>query len=395
MKDQFLKYCKECTLPETRPNTEVGEDGICSACKYYKVRKEIDWKVRKDNLLKIFDKYRNKYNKNFDCIIPCSGGKDSTYQTLKVKEFGLNPLCVTVSACHLTEIGRRNIENIKNLGVDYIEYSANPNVRKKLNKFCLKTVGDISWPESISIFCTVARLSAKLNIPLIIWGENPENENGGPKRNSDIEGNKIQKLDHAWMEEFGGTNGLRASDILYSLRNEGIKDIDLLPYTYPEKKELSTTGSVGVFLGYYIAWDGHMNAMTAKKNGFTFYHKNVEGSIVPYENLDNYQKRVHDYFKYLKYGYDRVTDWSSLAIRRGRISRSEGIKLTINEGGKFPNDYLGKSLEEILSYIDMTVDEFKIVCDKFTNKKLFKKNPDGTIFTDNHGNIIKNNYDNI
>ena len=34
---------------------------------------------------------------------------------------------------------------------------------------------------------------------------------------------------------------------------------------------------------------------------------------------------------------------------------------------------MGKSLEEILSFIDVTIDEFDIICDKFTNKELFKK----------------------
>lgn len=132
-----------------------------------------------------------------------------------------------------------------------------------------------------------------------------------------------------------------------------------------------------------------------KKNGFEGYGKWVEGSIVDYENLDNYMMRIHDYFKFLKYGYDRVSDWSSLAIRRNRITRDEGINLTKEFGGKYPSSYLGKSLNEVLTYINMTENEFKIICEKFTNKNIFKKNQDGTLLYDNKGDLIKVNYDNI
>ena len=137
----FIKYCKKCIIPEIRPHTEIGEDGICSGCKYFEQRNKIDWNRRKIELEKIFDNFKS--SKNYDCIIPSSGGKDSTYQTLKVLEFGLKPLIVTVTTDMLTPIGRKNIENLKNKGVDYIEFTPNPVLRKKINKFTLETVGDL------------------------------------------------------------------------------------------------------------------------------------------------------------------------------------------------------------------------------------------------------------
>ena len=140
-----------------------------------------------------------------------------------------------------------------------------------------------------------------------------------------------------------------------------------MPYTYPNADEIDKK-IIGIFLGHYFPWDGHENAQTAIKNGFTTYKKWVEGNIVNYENLDNYLMRIHDYFKFLKYGYDRVSDWSSLAIRRNRLNRDEAINLTKEYGGKFPTEYLGKNLKEILGYIDLTEDEFKIICNRFTNK---------------------------
>lgn len=388
-----LQYCKKCIIPSSRPHTFIDNEGICSGCRNYEYRENINWDKRKKLLIQTIENHRN--NTGYDCIIPCSGGKDSTIQVLTIKELGFNPLVVIVTPCHPTEIGRKNIENVKNIGVDSVEITTNPVFRRKLNKYCLNLVGDLSWPEAVAIWCNVARTSINYKIPLIIWGENPENENGGPKKNSDVNVDEIATHNHRWMEEFGGTLGLRASDILFDLKKDGVTEKDIIPYTYPSIDEIKKNKTLGVFLGYFLPWDGHAHSIKAKNNGFQEYHKNVEGNIVPYENLDNYQKRIHDYFKYLKYGYDRVNDWGSLAIRRNRLSRDEAVQYSIDISGKYPWEYMGKSLEEILSFIDVTIDEFDIICDKFTNKELFKKDNEGKLIKDNLGNITKNNYDNI
>jgi len=124
-------------MPETRPDLYIDEEGVCSACRYIEKRVEIDWEKRKEELLNILDRYRSKNGSNYDCIIPVSGGKDSHFQTIKMLEMGMNPLCVTATTCKLSDIGRRNIENLKSLGVDYVEVTTNPIIRRKINKFAL------------------------------------------------------------------------------------------------------------------------------------------------------------------------------------------------------------------------------------------------------------------
>ena len=121
----------------------------------------------------------------------------------------------------------------------------------------------------------------------------------------------------------------------------------------------------------------------------------MEGSLVNYENLDNHQTGIHDYFKFLKFGFGRATDLACLHIRRGRLTRQDGIESTRRLDGKFPWEYLGKSLEDILHPLDMTVDEFIRVCDKFTNKKIFKRDVSGALIKDKMGNLTKINYDNV
>ena len=383
---QSLTYCKRCLMPDTKPDLFLDDEGICNACRSYENRAEVDWTKRYDELQEILSKYKNKDGTNWDCIVPVSGGKDSTYQVVKMLQLGLNPLCVTSTTCDLSNIGRKNIENIKNLGVDYVEMSPNPNIRAKLNSIGLKQVGDISWPEHVGIFTIPVRAAVQYKVPLIVWGENSQNEYGGPAAAADD-----SILNRRWLEEFGGLLGMRVADLIGM---EGIEKKDLICYTYPTDEELEKVGVTGLFLGHYIPWDGLSNALIAQANGFTNYSKIVEGSMVSYENLDNHQTGIHDYFKFLKFGFGRTTDLVCMQIRRGRITRQDGLDTVIRLDGKFPWEYLGKSLNEILKPLNITVDEFIRLCDKFTNKKIFKRDSSGELIKDLDGNLSKINYDN-
>ena len=172
----MITYCTSCFLPSTKPDLYFDESGICAACIAYRDRKTIDWKLRESEFNEIIKRIRSKSKSAWDCIVPVSGGKDSTAQVIKVLDLGLNPLCVNSTTCDLSEIGRINIQNIKQLGVDYMEFSPNPVVRAKLNRIGLDQVGDISWPEHVGIFTIPVRAAVQFNVPLIVWGENSQNE---------------------------------------------------------------------------------------------------------------------------------------------------------------------------------------------------------------------------
>jgi N-acetyl sugar amidotransferase len=380
-----IQYCTNCLLPSTKPDLSFNHDGICSACEAYANRKTVDWDSRQIEFLELVKKYKSNTGSNWDCLIPVSGGKDSTAQVLKILELGLNPLCVTATTCDLSPLGRENIENIKSLGVDYVEFSPNKKIRRILNKFGLETVGDIAWPEHLGIFTIPVRAAVQYNVPLIVWGENSQNEYGGPAA---AQGSPF--LNRRWLEEFGGLLGLRTTDVAEILQ---IESKFLIPYTYPSDEELQKSGVTGIFLGHYFQWDGLSNYLLAQANGFRSYGKLVEGSAVDYENLDNHQHGIHDYFKYLKFGYGRATDLVSMHIRRGRLSREQGFKIVLENDGMYPNKYLGKSLENILSPIGLTVKQFDDICNKFTNFELFEMN-NGELKRNHLGAPIKVNYDN-
>ena len=381
----MINYCKLCLLPSTKPDLFFDDSGVCAACIAFENRTEIDWHSREREFLDIVAKYKGK--SNWDCLIPVSGGKDSTAQVIKMLELGLNPLCVTATTCDLSAIGRENIENLKNLGVDYVEFSPNPVTRRKLNKIGLEIVGDIAWPEHVGIFTIPVRAAVEFGVPLIIWGENSQNEFGGPAAAQ--EGNTLNR---AWLEEFGGLLGLRVTDLV---SNFGFKESALIPYTYPQDEELKRVGVTGLFLGHYFPWDGLSNALVAQAHGFRSYGLPVEGSMVDYENLDNHQHGIHDYFKFLKYGFGRATDIASLHIRRGRISREQALQIVIDRDGRYPASYLGKSLLEIISPLELSLNEFNQICDKFTNKALFRKNKSGELERQSDFSLTKINYDNL
>ena len=382
----MLKYCVRCVMPHTKPDLRIDEEGVCNACRSYESRTSIDWEQRRRELDEVLARYRRD-DGNWDCIVPVSGGKDSTYQVIRMLQLGLNPLCVTATTCDLSDIGRRNIENIKSLGVDYVEFSPKKPVRAKLNRIGLTEVGDISWPEHVGIFTIPVRAAVQYNVPLIVWGENSQNEYGGPAT-----AQKSNVLTRRWLEEFGGLLGLRVTDLT---EGYGITDRDLIPYCYPSDEDLQRVGVTGLFLGHYLPWDGLSNALIAQANGFETTALAVEGSMVNYENLDNYQTGIHDYFKFLKFGFSRATDIACLHVRRERITRQDAVEIVKARDGKFPWSYLGKPLADILAPLDMTVEAFIKVCDDYTNAAIFERDAEGKLKKDTHGNLTKINYDNV
>jgi N-acetyl sugar amidotransferase len=372
-------------MPSTKPDLHIDAEGICNACRAYENRIAVDWEGRKRELLNVLQGHRNSGD-HWDSVIPVSGGKDSTYQVIRMLQLGMNPLCVTSSTCDLSPIGRKNIENLKRLGVDLIEFSPNPLIRAKLNRIALTEVGDISWPEHVGIFTIPVRVAVQFRIPLIVWGENSQNEYGGP---ADAANSHI--LNRRWLEEFGGLLGMRVSDLTDTY---GIPARDLLPYQYPPEDEVKRLGITGLFLGHYLPWDGISNALISQAHGFTTFDRAIEGSMVNYENLDNHQVGIHDYFKFLKFGFARTTDIACLHLRRGRLTRQDALEIVKERDGKFPWTYLGKPLEEILAPLDLSVAEFIKTCDRFTNKKIFLRDGSGNLLKDRHGNLTKLNYDN-
>lgn len=337
--------CKTCVMPTTRPDT-AWVDGECSACISYRKRAAVDWSAREKELLAILDRHDGR------CIVPSSGGKDSHYQVLKLLELGADVTIVTARTCHLTEIGRANIDNLARYART-IEVVPNMTVRANLNRLALEMVGDISWPEHAAIFSVPFQMSKALGIPLLFYGENPQDQYGGP-----IGSEKAMQMTQRWRSEFGGFLGLRPDDFVGI---EGITSRQMDDYRFP-------TDSVAEahFLGAYLPWDSHENARIAKDHGM----QQVLPSVMNWwaaENLDNAQTGIHDFFMLLKYGFGRGCQQISVDVRTGRQYRKGALAwVELEEDAPvIPCSYARVTVDEILERIGMEPNDFMGCIERF------------------------------
>ena len=373
-----MLYCNECIMPSTRPE-QVFQDGICDACTSKKRKHHlIDWRTRRNEFEQILSRYRGN-GSWYDCLIPVSGGKDSCYQALTMRdEYGMNPLCVNHVPCELTEVGRKNLDFLRDLGFDLIQVGSNRKAYRELVKIGFFKLGDCCWPEHIGIFTAPVRVAVQYKVPLIIWGENSQFEYGGPASHRDN-----SYLDRNWLEQFQMC-GYRISDVVH----DGVNLNDIKFFHYPTDDEIKSVGVTGLFLGYYEKWDSIRNYETVKALGWSANPDGpIEGAFNNIENLDcKWIGGLHDYMKFLKYGYGRATDQLCIEIRAGRMTRNAAIEALANTTeGKIPWKYT----PDFLRYLNISEQQFFECLDRFTNKSLFERLSDGTLRRDTNRDVIR------
>jgi N-acetyl sugar amidotransferase len=376
-----LKFCIKCLFPETKPDLFFNDEGVCSACIAAEEKNVgIDWEQKKKDFFEIIDFHKKPLGQpGWDCLIPCSGGKDSTYQAWFMKEkCGMNPLAVCFETTSETELGRHNLDNISKMGIDVIHFKKNHNAYKAMVIEGFKSVGDEMWPNHIGIFTVPILVAVKFNIPLVIYGENSQQEYGGPLHEV-----KNRFCDRKWLEEFGGLLGMRIEDME---EIEGVTKKELTPYFYPSDEDIKRVGVTSLFLGHYFFWDARKQLEIVKQSGFSVSDLPLEGSYLNYENLDEEIVSLHDYLKFVKYGFGRCTDHVGIDIRNGRMTREKGLELVNELDGKYPHH----GVNEFMKYSGMTIEEIDYYIDKFTNPALFKSDEQDNFLRDKDKNLILN-----
>jgi len=362
-----MNYCKKCVQPDTRPGVYFNKDGICGACIYEDEKKNIDWDSRERELREIawWAKQKAKENKtNYECVIGVSGGKDSTFQALYARDrLGLRVLLVNGEPDGLTEIGKKNIENLKQLGFDCISLRPNPKVIKKLiRKDFFECLNPIKVTE-FSLWASAYIMADKFGVPLVIQGENDAFVLGvkktGLKENDDaLDINKSDTLASGWKRYLG----------------DGVTEEDLFMYKYDEES-IRNKGIKAVFLQYYAKeWSYSNNGNFAIKHGLTTKPKDTDfndiGNYVLYAALDSDLNPVNQMLKYIKFGFGACTDCACYDMRDGLISRKEAIDLVKKYDGKCSQELIKK----FCSYIDISIEEFWKVIDKFRGSMWKNKN---------------------
>ena len=353
-----MRYCNKCVTPDTRPGIQINSDGVCSACVGHGEKKDlIDWDKRRAVFEVTLDGSR-RIDRGYDCIIPVSGGKDSTYQVLKCLEYGLRILAVTWKTPARTEIGQNNLDNLIKLGVDHIDYTINPDIERRFMYKTLVKSGDTAIPMHMALYSIPLRLAVAFAIPLVIWGESPHLEYGGTE-----EERNIDTLDLEWFKTHNILHGTSVEDWI----DENLTGKDLEAYRLPDAPEFKKAGIRSLFLGYYFKWDPEENLAISKKHGFKVMVEGPKTGYYDYADIDCDFISVHHYFKWLKFGFTRLFDNLSVEIRNDRMSREEAVNIIREWGDQTPYD----DIKKLCEFLQILEKHFWEIAETFRNMDIW------------------------
>lgn len=317
-----MKYCQRCLYPENHPlNIFFDEEGVCSGCRVHEEKDTLDWNLRSKKLKSLFEGYKNKSGNNYDCIIPISGARDSYFIVHTVKNvYGMNPLLVTYNKHYNTELGIRNLAYLRTLfDCDTLTMTVSPERVKNITRATLRKMGSMYWHCLAGQTVFPVQVAVKFKIPLIVWGCHQGIDQVGMFSHLDeVEMTRKYRKDHDLM-------GYEAEDLVDIF--DHVKEEDLIQYFYPSDAEIERVGVRGIYLNNYIRWDTkaqheQMIKMYGYETGFQ------QRTFDTYNDIDCFHySDLHDYIKWLKWGYGKATDHASREIRFGRLSREEGIDL--------------------------------------------------------------------
>ncbi len=370
-----MRYCAKCVYPgvAATPLT-FDKDGVCSGCRTHEEQKTVDWSRRRQMFEKLIDGYRSKNRSNYDCVIAVSGGKDSFWQAhILCKEYGLKVLFVCYAENNHTEVGLRNIQRMKDhFKGDFLHFTPEVNVLKKLNRLGMLKMGDPNWHTHIGIMTFPIIMAAKFNVKLFIYGEHGFMNLGGMHSYNDlVEFTKKYRTEHM-------CRGYEWSDFAES--TEGMTEQDFLWAQYPSDAEIERLGLRGIFIANYFGWNqlDHLQKMI-DLYGFEVYDRPFDRTYRKDSNInDVHDNGIHDYMKYVKFGYGRATDHACRDIRNKVITREQGIEYVREYDAVIPGD-----IPRWLEYTGWTRSYLDEVMDRFRDPRVWVKNECGGWVKDN------------
>jgi N-acetyl sugar amidotransferase len=357
-----VKFCKRCILPDTRPGLRIGPDGVCSACAAHEENSAtVDWSERAEQFEELITSTTQggkRSGPRYDCVIPVSGGKDSTWQVVTCLEHGLHPLAVSWKPPARTKVGARNLANLINLGVDHIDFQINPQVERKFLYRSLSKFGSTAIPMHLALFGIPLTIAVRFDIPLVVWGENSAEEYGGtddPARG--------HQLDSAWRERWGVTAGTLAQDWV----SEDLTTEELTPYFGPSDEEMSNAGVRAVFLGYFFNWDPSTSLAVAQSHGFERRQEGPKTGYYDYADIDDDFISIHHYLKWYKFGFTRLFDNLSLEIRKERMTRDQAIEVVRQYREQMPEEDIAQFCE----FVNINTEHFFEIIEPFRNHDIW------------------------
>lgn len=358
-----IKYCTKCLYPSVSVNLLFNDEGVCNACLMQEQFDEINddfWKIKECKFVEICEVAKSKSNSNYDCVIPVSGGKDSYFQVHKALEYGLKPLLVTYHGNNYLPEGQRNLDRMRDkLGVDHMVFGPSIDVLKKLNKNCFELMGDMNWHAHAGIKTYPMHIAVKLKIPLVIWGEITWSIAGMFDPDDYVQYNKRTVFEH-------DMRGFNITDMLK--KDTSLTGKDLAWLQMPSDHEINEAGTIGIYIGNFFKWDPNEHTkIMIEKYGFEVANESFERTYRIMSNLDDmHENGVHDYLKFIKFGYGRAIDHASKDIRSGYMKREKGVEIVKNMDHVKPKD-----IKRWLLYVGMDEKTFDEIADSFRDPRVW------------------------
>lgn len=353
-----VKFCTNCLVMETRPRVGFDKAGRCNACVWSEEKNKVDWDAREKNLLSLLDRHRSKSG-GFDCLVPVSGGKDGSYVTYKLaREYGMNPLCVTVTPAMELEIGRGNLRNFIESGFNHMSINISPETLRSANRWGLINKGFPYFGWLTAIAAAPLQIASNFGIGLIFYGEDGEVEYGGESETKQNPIYDIPYIQRVYLE--GG----------YDLMMNDLKEKKLCDqfFQFPDvKKEMPLEIA---HWSFFENWDPYRNYLVAKQHcGLKEATETNSGTFTNFAQNDQALYALHTYLMYLKFGFGRANQDASIEIRRGAMSREQAVNLVRLYDGLYPEEFIG----DYLDYYQISHDQLIEVFDRYVNKQLFEK----------------------
>lgn len=361
-----IRWCTRCVYPSiSAAPMEFDEAGVCMGCRMSDVKATItsaEWDRRRTILKDIFEKYRCKDGRRHDVVIAVSGGKDSYFQTHVIKhEFGLNPLLVTYDGNNWTDVGWRNMVRMREVfDCDHVLVRPSVSTLKKLNKLAFEIMGDMNWHAHVGITTAPVRVAVDKKIPLVIWGEHGYLDLSGQFSMYDFpEMSYRDRLEHF----------ARGYEWNFFVGREGLTDQDMDIWKYPSDQSIFDLDLRGLYLGNYVYWEANQHAnMIVERYNFETNDTPFERTYRRMSNLDDmHENGVHDYLKYIKFGYGRCTDHACKDIRAKLMTRQQALELVQKMDHVKSSD-----IHRWLAYVGMDMETFDRIADTYRDPRVWR-----------------------
>jgi N-acetyl sugar amidotransferase len=330
-----MELCSRCILPESYPDIKFDSNGVCHKCHEYDQKYATrDYTKLRSELDKIVEWARSQ-GKRYDCVVPFSGGKDSSY-TLHVcrRQFGLKVLAVNFNNGLRTPEALMNLEHITQVtGSAFLCYGPSWETMRKLYRAFFLATGQFCFPCDMGIWATVHRVAEDYDAPLIVSGFSAQIESRGPKIYS-YNDNLFRRI---------------ASEIL---TEKELRDFLSLTTAQKVGRRLKH-GRVSryrrqISLPDYIKWDDpEIKRVISQELGWS---PRADGSS---DHIDCYFAPMKGYFNVQKWGFGEKTTKYAAMVRDGEMTREEALA----KAHKKESRNIDPVIEEFKQRLGLTADD--------------------------------------